>query len=51
MMEAPDLNFPRAFSDDFLLEFDAVLPANASDLYIKPPLGDLHQDDYSQLWL
>jgi len=51
ILEASGLNFPRALSDDFLLEFDAVLLATASDFYVKPPLGDEHQDDYFQLWL
>jgi len=51
MMEASDLNFSRAITDDVLLEFDAIASADGSDFYIKPPLGDSHQDDYFQLWL
>ena len=35
----------------FLLEFDLIPLLNGSDFYVKPPMGDPHQDDYFQTWL
>ncbi len=51
MLKSTGLNFNEPMNETFLLEFEANASANWTDFYIRPPLGDEHQDDYYQLKL
>ncbi|WP_430813791.1 T9SS type A sorting domain-containing protein [Carboxylicivirga sp. RSCT41] len=42
------MNLEQPMTDNFVLEWDLIASAYWSDFYIRPPLGDPHQDDYFQ---